>query len=256
MHSVVLARYSETLDWIVEIPDDFDVIIYNKGEPITDPDVVARATSIIERPNVGRESETYLHHMKSVRFNQGFTVYAQGDPMTHSPDFIQLLKNWRNWDDVQPLSWQWRADRNIPPLQLLENYELGLPGRLKVRPELFSLTNWGPLEFTDNGASNMGLVYRIVQGNLPDGTNIAAHLLRQCKLDHVADKAEKHMVGSFSYGAIFGVRNDRVASVSRDSLDLLYQFAMGGVAAYGYILERMWLHFFGAEFSRPIAPLA
>lgn len=65
MHTIILARYSEALEWIVDIPVDFRVIIYNKGQEITSPTVLARADEIVARPNVGRESETYLHHMRT-----------------------------------------------------------------------------------------------------------------------------------------------------------------------------------------------
>jgi len=251
VNSIVLARYNESLDWIQQIPDDFDVIIYNKGAPIESPEVIRRATQIIERPNVGRESETYLHHMMQVRDDQDFTVYSQGDPHSHSPDFIALLENWRDWNKLQALSWQWLADNNIPPATLLADYQRELGGRLRVRPERFSLTAWGPIDFIDQGASGMGMVYRICQGNLPDGTNIASHLLRMCKLDAQAEKADKHTLGIFSYGAIFAARNDLVAAVPRESLELLSQFSTAGVAAYGYVLERMWLHILGADFILP-----
>ncbi len=252
MNSIVLARYEESLDWIKNIPDDFDVFIYNKGARIESPDVIRRATRIIDRPNVGRESETYLHHMATeVKGDQDFTVYAQGDPFTHSPDFISLLENWRDWNRLQPMSWQWRADRNIPPAALLADYERNLGGRLHVRPERFSLTTWGPIDFVDQGACGMGTVYRLVQGGLPEGINIAGHFLRLCKLDDIAVKAERHALGIFSYGAIFAARNDLVAALPRESLDAMTRISTAGVAAYGYIFERMWLHFLGAEFLLP-----
>lgn len=252
MNSIILARYSESLEWITQIPSDFEVIIYNKGEKIDSADVVDRATQIIERPNVGRETETYLHHMMTqVQNDQGFTVYSQGDPFTHSPDFISLLENWRDWNALQPLSWQWRADKNIPPEGLLNDYERGLGGRLRVRPERFSLTTWGPIDFVDPGAQGMGTVYRLVQGGLPEGTNVASHFLRLCRLEELAAKAERHSLGVFSYGAIFAARNDLVAALPHDSFDMMMRIATAGVAAYGYIFERMWLHFFGAEFLLP-----
>lgn len=97
MNRVVLARYREPLDWIKLIPDDFEVIIYNKCDKIETPGVLQRAARIIDRPNEGRESETYLHHMLTdVRDDDGFTVYAQGGPFEHSPDFISLLHTWKN----------------------------------------------------------------------------------------------------------------------------------------------------------------
>lgn len=253
MNSIVLARYSESLDWVEHIPDDFEVIIYNKGEKIEAPQVIRRASQIIDRPNIGRESETYLHHMKTrAQNNQDFTVYAQGDPFTHSPDFFGLLENWRDWKSIQPLSWQWREDRNIPPQTLLSEYERYLGGRLRVRPERFSLKMWGPIDFMDQGAFGMGVVYRLMQGNLPEGTNIASHFLRRCKLDTIAEKADRSTLGIFSYGAIFAVRNDCVAAVPQESFDAMIELATAEVAAYGYIFERMWLHFFGAEFLLPV----
>ncbi|GAK71577.1 hypothetical protein RRU01S_18_00320 [Agrobacterium rubi TR3 = NBRC 13261] len=251
MHTIILARYSEALEWIVDIPVDFRVIIYNKGQEITSPTVLARADEIVARPNVGRESETYLHHMRTrATDDRFFTVFSQGDPITHSPDFIDLLRNWRRWDDVQALSWQWLADRNIPPADNLARYREYFPLHLRVRPETFSLFDWVALEFTDVGAWNMGLVYKTLAGISPNTGNIAAHALRQWKLDALAEEAERHTVGVFSYGAIFAVRNDYVARLSAESRDAMYEFSVGAAAANGYILERMWLHIFGTGFYR------
>lgn len=251
MHTIVLARYNEALEWIVDIPQEFRVIIYNKGEEITSPTVLARATEIVVRPNVGRESETYLHHMRTrATDDHYFTVFSQGDPHTHSPDFIDLLKNWRQWDNVQTLTWQWLAERNIPPAVHLDRYRENFPLHLRARPEAFSLYDWVALEFTDVGAWNMGLVYKTLECISPNTSNIAAHSLRKWKLDALADEADRHTAGVFSYGAIFAVRNAYVAKLSDESKDAMYDFSVGGAAANGYILERMWLHIFGTAFYR------
>jgi hypothetical protein len=42
-----------------------------------------------------------------------------------------------------------------------------------------------------------------------------------------------------------------VAALPRETLDFLIQFSTAGIAAYGYILERMWLHLMGADFILP-----
>lgn len=252
MNAIVIARYKEDLDWVVNIPRDFEVFIYNKGERIVDPAILRRAEHVIDRPNVGRESETYIHHMMTrVAENDAFTVFAQGDPFTHSPDFLLLLANWKQWDRLQPLSWQWRSDYDIPPALLLAAYERELQGSLKVRPERFSLCTWNPPGFYDEGAMGTSRDYRMIHGNLPVGTNVAAHFLRLCKLSDLAAKAEAHAFGVFSYGAIFAVRNDLVCKVPLESLQTMYQATMG-MPVYGYVLERMWLHFFGAEFEMPV----
>lgn len=253
MHTVILARYNESLDWIVEIPDNFNVIIYNKGEQITSPAVLRRATEVFDRPNVGRESETYMFHMISrATDDRYFTVFSQGDPSTHSPDFIEILRNWRKWDDVQSLSWQWREDKNIPPRELLNRYRENFPNHLRIRPEIFSLINWSAADFMDIGAANMGLVYKTVEGVPTETTNIAAHVLNKWKLHEQAEKASKHSLGVFSYGAIFAVRNELIARLPKESKELIYDFTMSHIAAYGYIMERMWLHIFGEDFFRRI----
>ncbi|WP_416408429.1 hypothetical protein [Agrobacterium rosae] len=253
MHTIVLARYSEPLEWIADIPADFKVIIYNKGEEITSPEVIARADEIVARPNVGRESETYSHHMMTrATDDRYFTVFSQGDPMTHSPDFIELLRNWRIWDDVQPLSWQWIPDRGVPPQETLERHQEYFPLHLRIRPELFSLMDWESLGFRDKGAWNMGLVFKTLEGVSPNSTNIAAHVLKKWKLDAYAEQAARHTVGVFAYGAIFAVRNEYVARLSTESKELIYEFSVGEAHANGYIMERMWLHIFGTGFYRRI----
>ena len=252
MNRIVLARYSEPLDWIKLIPDDFEVIIYNKGDKIDVPAVLQRATRIIDRPNQGRESETYLNHMLTdVRNDDGFTVYAQAGPFEHSPDFISLLHTWKNWDDLQAMSWQWLAQKEVPPTLLLSQYESSLFGRPRVRLERFSLLTWGPIDFIDQGAWGMGNVYRGIHGGLPAGTNIASHFFNLAGLQDLAAEAERHTVGVFSYGAIFAVRNNRVLSVPAEALEKLRSLSISGVTVYGYILERLWLHLFGEKFVLP-----
>lgn len=252
MNTVVIARYSEDLQWIKLIPKDFEVFVYNKGQPISSPDVLSRADHVIERPNVGRESETYLHHMlEHVKNGDGYTVFSQAEPFSHSPDFIRLLEKWQEWAPVQPMSWQWRGDKSIPPTRLLMDFESKLYGRPRIRPQYFSLHTWGPIDFTDPGAAGMGTVYRALGGNLPDGTNLAAHFLGRCGLDELAAQAAPHSIGAFSYGAIFAARNDLIVQFPKDGLNRLNEFAKGEALVYGYILERMWLHLFGYDFVLP-----
>lgn len=59
---IVIARYEENLSWIKElpIPEYSNVIIYNKGSPITS--VALPNVHIESLPNLGRESHTYYHH--------------------------------------------------------------------------------------------------------------------------------------------------------------------------------------------------
>ncbi len=253
MHQLVIARYTESLDWLTDVPPDIEVIVYNKGPAVTSDAVQARA-SIVRRANQGRESETYLAHVLGLRQADGsqdddFVVFAQGDPFEHSPDFLDLLRATHRWADVQPLSWRWKTKRNIPPAHVLARETGAFMDGLRVRPELFSLQSWTPLGFHDVGTFWLQETYRSVHG-LPDGTNIAAHFLAMCGMPALAAQADAHLLGRFSYGAVFAARRSRLMTVSEAALANLRRASLGH-EVYGYVLERMWLHVFGMGFILP-----
>ncbi len=254
MHQLVIARYAEALDWLADVPPEFEVAVYNKGAAITSDAVRARAASITERPNQGRESETYLSHVLGLRQPGGtqdddFVVFAQGDPFEHSPDFLELLRATHRWADVQPLSWRWKIRRDIPPARVLARETGGFIDGLRVRPELFSLQTWMPLGFHDVGSLWLQETYRSLH-HLPDGTNIAAHFLTMCGLPALAAQAEANLLGRFAYGAVFAARRSRLMTLSEGALANLRRASLGH-EVYGYVLERMWLHLFGMGFLLP-----
>ncbi len=105
-NDIVIARYSEDLDWIENISNEFTVYIYNKESGILSEKILKRADSIVKLPNFGRESDTILRHVLEQKLPKpGYTVFLQGDPFEHSPDIIGLLNCWKLWKDIQPLSW-------------------------------------------------------------------------------------------------------------------------------------------------------
>lgn len=249
-NEIVIARYSENLDWVGYIPDGFIVIIYNKGPAITSEPALKRADHIIALANSGRESDTILRHiLGKTQFGDGFTVFLQGDPFEHSPDIIALLQAWQHWQDLQPLSYCWIAAKDLPPKNILSQETSAYIGSARVRPEVFSLMNWGPLQFYDPGAQTMSSWYLNIH-DLPDGVNIAGHFLRRCEWTELAQQAESSLVGRYSYGALFAVRQERLRAIPRQSLELALQ-AANGHSAYGYILERLWLHMLGEPFLLP-----
>ena len=262
MHQLVIARYAENLDWLAEVPEDFEVHVYKKGAPVTSQAAIARAR-ITDRPNEGRESETYLTHAANLSAEtldgaDPYVVFAQGDPFEHSPDFLGLLRAWRAWEPVQPLSWRWKVKRDIPPAAVLARETGGFVEGFRVRPELFSLQSWTPLGFHDVGTFWLQETYRQIHG-LPDGSNIAAHFLAMCGLPHLAAQADAHLLGRLSYGAVFAAKRSRLAAVPAQAVMDLRRAALGH-EVYGYVLERMWLHVFGMPFILPAllppAPIA
>lgn len=82
---VVLARYKEPLDWVSAITG-YRMTVYDKsGDNIP---------NAIPLPNVGREAHTYAEHVAR-RYDTlaELTVFAQGNPFDHVPDFVDQVKN-------------------------------------------------------------------------------------------------------------------------------------------------------------------
>jgi len=84
---IVIARYEEPLNrWITMVPDDVDVLVYNKGGHKFQicKEVGERAVKVKTLPNVGREGHTYLTHIVD-NYNDlaDITFFTQGDPRPH-----------------------------------------------------------------------------------------------------------------------------------------------------------------------------
>jgi hypothetical protein len=101
---IVIARYNEDLSWLKKVPKSIKIIIYNKG--LDDIEKIKGIKyNIIKLPNIGRESHTYLYHIIN-NYNKlaDKTIFCQGDSIFHSPGFLDLLKNIKLFQPVQPLS--------------------------------------------------------------------------------------------------------------------------------------------------------
>jgi len=80
---VVVARYNEDLDWLVELFPNNKVTIYNKGENDLS---LPKHYKIIDLPNVGRESHSYLYHIiHNYSHLSDRTLFLQGNPFDHFP---------------------------------------------------------------------------------------------------------------------------------------------------------------------------
>ena len=82
---LVVARYTESLNWLRRVPRAFRVTVYDKSD--------APEENVLPLPNIGREAHTYLHHIVE-RYNNlaPLTVFCQGKPFDHAYDFHKTLR--------------------------------------------------------------------------------------------------------------------------------------------------------------------
>ena len=103
MPELVVAHYTENLNWLGNLPAGLATTVYTKG-----PDE-QRMHKAVPLPNVGREAHTYLHHIID-RYDSlaEWTIFCQGKPFDHAYDFKKTLREFfANPDDISPTGFRW-----------------------------------------------------------------------------------------------------------------------------------------------------
>lgn len=246
--TLVVARYSEDLDWLLHVAEDIRIVLYNKGAEIENPEILAKCWHVEELPNMGRESDTYLHHLQNYSHgpDDEWTIFCQGDPFPHSPWLLHLFDSRESWDEVQGLTDGYSRDFNVPgaPTRILEDGEW--LGKIPLRTEIYSAHTLDILGWQDDYARRMFHDYFKDHG-IERGYNMTGHFLELCGLQTLAREAWNAQLGQFAYGAIFAVRNERLGMIPQKCLPRMRKIACGE-KYNGFIFERLWLHFFGMPF--------
>lgn len=96
---LVISRYEEQLAWLNNVIHHFDeIVIYNKGK--SNLNISSEKVKEIKLANVGRESNTYLHHIVdnySLLSKYAYIIFSQGDPNKHCADFVSSVINRENY---------------------------------------------------------------------------------------------------------------------------------------------------------------
>ncbi|MFZ0615227.1 MAG: DUF3431 domain-containing protein [Chthoniobacterales bacterium] len=106
---LVIARYEEDLRWVRRVPTSVKVTVYNKGvsRPLTAELENRSAISVIPLPNKGREAHSYLTHLvERYASLTPRTVFCQGRPFDHAPDFHAQLRDLEG-GEVTPEPFLW-----------------------------------------------------------------------------------------------------------------------------------------------------
>jgi hypothetical protein len=247
--TVIVARYKENIRWLLSLKDDVEIILYNKGPQILDPEIIARVNQIIDLPNVGRESDTYLYHIGNheVFHDEAWTIFLQGDPFPHSEQILNLIDRRAFWSDVQALTSGYLLSSNIPPFihrQLDCNEWIE---DIKIRTEPISLWSMDILKWQD-WAGRKFIRDHINQYCIPEGWSLAGHFLEMCGLTDLAAKAWQASTGRMAYGAMFAVRNKILRNFPKESIPQMRKLAQEHYSN-GYFFEKLWLHIMGRPFE-------
>jgi hypothetical protein len=247
---IVVARYNENLDWLKKIKKskDLKITVYNKGkDDINIP--------YIKLPNIGRESHTYLYHIINNYDNlSDQTIFCQGDPIFHSPDFINLVNKYRKkFEPVQPLSIRYWAEEEPPhyepnpPLPTLEetkNLWFDNKGRVHVEYMNNNFITMYPYHYMDININKLidklKISYNIEN---PLKFNIDRFRLKNVDIDYLIPMC---------YAGIFSVNKEAILDNSVDYYNnimsiLIYDirnFTKNKKMDQGLFLERLWLTIF------------
>jgi hypothetical protein len=112
---IVIARYSEDINWALQLEKTDNISIYNKGDLFDFSPIEIRWNNLSyeELPNIGREGHSYIYHIvENYNWLSEYTAFLQGNPFDHI-DMPQLqerlqieeewtwLTRWNPSDDIR-----------------------------------------------------------------------------------------------------------------------------------------------------------
>lgn len=224
--TLAVARYDEDLRWILKLPLEVKVAVYNKGKRILNRQVLERIDHLVTLPNRGREADSYLHHVGNFAHEAGdhWTVFCGGDPLSWNRRFIHALQHRGGWGEVQVLAGE---------------------------PELCGAATLNLIGRADESGVRFLRDYRSYH-DLPEGCHVSSHFLDGCGLTELADEAWRAVLARTAASPMFAVRNDRLGRLPENRIPVMRKLAREH-HSHAQALDRLWLHLFGLPFLHPEA---
>jgi hypothetical protein len=99
--ALIISRYKENVDWIQNIYNFVEkIFIYNKNNENDIKNLQDKKISVINLPNIGRESNSYLYHIvNNYEDLQNHNIFLQGNPYDHCKNLDYTLNEISKYSD-------------------------------------------------------------------------------------------------------------------------------------------------------------
>ena len=208
--TIVVSRFDEDVTWV----NGFNSIVYNKGGVCTSDN--------LQIANIGREGGTFLYHIiHNYDELAEYTVFTQGDPFPHNPDFISELHTPMHAFTALSLWWS----INIPPSHVRE-----LCSTYGIHYTNHDFVCISPVYWVDEGFLN--ILKRIkIRNNIK--TDILEWICFRLGLEKPCSAIPVSLCG------MFGVHKINIRRYSKQFYKTTYAFLIEHVD-HGFIVERLW----------------
>jgi len=217
MWQIVIARSYEDLSWTEKLDPKFQVVVYNKG----------LGDFGIKIKNVGRETDTYLHHIVENYGNlPEHLIFTQGEPFQHAPDFIEKINSISG--NFQPLSTRY-SEQEPPPDHFRDDgmYDVDVYNDV-VWYIRHPIIQWNPID----------TCYRQYK-SIPPGENGFCTFAKEIGVPF--DKDTKKI--KFFYSGIFYIHRDLILQYPKETYQKWLELNRKHYS-YGYLFEKMWYYIF------------
>lgn len=239
-YKFIISRYLENIDWIREHDYIFyNSVIYNKGDKIFGfPDIINSENDFT------REGGNIVKYIIDNYYNlPEYVFFVQANPFDHSPDFLPIVHYLTSHDifkPYQPLTAYWKEECQIPPTNHILLNKSNYVANYRVYMECIG-SNLLPIFYKDTyGIENFLYNFRKFYGINNDNESLI-FLYNKFNLEGI-----KPYTGFtyFNYGAMFGVRREKINFYSMDFYINLQNFIHENKYNV-YVMERLWYTIFG-----------
>ena len=236
--TVIIVRYNENLDWIYQLRDHYNIIIYNKGNTL-DQNFKQNVT-VINVENKGRESEGYLRFIieNYEKINdEEYYLFLQANPFDHSKNIIEKI------------DWLYHSEANKSFIHLGDLICIDFDNYKKyINKNAYNIIINIIMKLDNTYTNNNMLLCNIILDKYTKFKIIRENFIHRSEYrknvyNNNINKAIE--IYNWSEGALFGLKGKSILNNKKEYYVTLKQNLLEcHVEDLGYLYERYWCLFF------------